>query len=296
MLVTMKEILQEAQQGNYAVAAPNVASEFEARAVIEAAEELNAPLILDVDYGSVTDIFFCGQMLRQLAMQSNVPIAINLDHGKDEREVLAAINAGFTSVMIDRSACAFEENEREVSGIVSMAHEIGISVEAELGHVGQAMNYETDRDAALTDPEEAAEYVRQTGVDCLAVAIGTAHGSYPPGMVPYLDFERLEAIRRAVGDLPLVLHGSSGCDHESLRKACSMGINKVNISNDLCKAMVAAVKENDLEGQNAYNVMEVIKKGLKNKMKEMIRVYGSVNKARIRKGDGLPGKDTDRME
>lgn len=295
MLVTMKEILDEARKDGYAVAAPNVGSEFEARAVIEAAEELDAPLILDVEYSAVTDIFFAGQMFRQLALLSSVPIAINLDHGRDEKEVLAAINAGFTSVMFDRSAVPFEDNVREVKRIAQMAHQVGISVEAELGHVGNAMNYEVDRDAALTDPKKAREYVERTGVDCLAVAIGTAHGSYPKGMVPYLDFDRLESIRNEVG-VPLVLHGSSGCDNESLRKACSMGINKVNIANDLCKAMVKAVKEADLEGQNAYNVMEVLKQGLKEKMKEMIKVYGSAGKAYMRKADGLLKKETDRME
>lgn len=293
MLVTMKEILDHASAGNYAVAAPDIVSEFDARAFIEAAEECNAPLIIDVEYNSITDIFFIGQMLRQMAMQSSVPIAINLDHGKTRQQVMEAIQAGFTAVMIDRSASPYEENVKDVKEIVELAHSVGISVEAELGHVGQADNYANDRDAALTDPEQARRFVEETGVDCLAVAIGTAHGAYPKGFEPYLDYDRLEQIKKAVGSLPLVLHGSSGSSYESLRKVCSMGINKVNISNDLRKAVVSSITDAySEEGGNAYLVFKVAKQAMKDKLKEMIEIYGSCDKAWISKGEGLPKKET----
>ena len=289
MLVTMKELLVHASKNNYAVGAPNVTTELDARAYIEAAEELHSPLILDVDYVANPDLYFYGRMLRELAIQSSVPIAINLDHGASMKEIYSAIQAGFTSVMIDRSAYPDETNIADTKEVVKIAHEVGVSVEAELGHVGQAQQYDVDRDAALTDPQAAAGFIKATGVDCLAVAIGTAHGAYPKGFKPYLDFDRLVEIKAAVShEFPLVLHGSSGTDIEDVRKACRMGINKVNISNDLCRATVKALKETDLEGQKAYDVWEVAKKANKDKMAEMIQVYGSAGKAWIPESKGLP--------
>lgn len=297
MLVSMKEILDRASKENYAVGAPNVTTELDARAYIEAAEELKSPLILDVDYIANPDMVFYGQMLRDLAIQSSVPIAINLDHGAGLNEVYSAMQAGFTSVMLDRSAKSYEDNAKEVKYVVDICHEVGISVEAELGHVGQADNYDVDRNAALTNVEDAVRFIKETGVDCLAVAIGTAHGSYAKGQVPYLDFERLAEIKKAVGqDFPLVLHGSSGTNIEDVRKACQMGINKVNISNDLCKATVKAIKEADLEGNKAYDVWEVAKQANKDKMKEMIKVYGSDGKAWLPESEGLPKRKTSMAE
>ena len=288
MLVTMKEILDRASKEGYAVAAPNVDNELNARACIEAAEAKNAPLILDVVYNATTDLVFFGQMLRTLAQQSKVPVAINLDHGGSKKEVITAIQAGFTSVMFDRSAFSNEINMKEVKEIVDIAHEVGLSVEAELGHVGQATQYDVDRNASLTSAEEAVEFIRYTGVDCLAVAIGTAHGAYPRGFKPYLDFDRLVEIKEKTNQFPLVLHGSSGTDEESLRKACSLGINKVNIANDLYRSVVDAVVNGDFEGNKAYDVFYAIKEGIKNKLMYMIDVYGSTNKAWTKEPQGLP--------
>jgi len=297
MLVTMKEILQHAAKGKYAVAAPNVTCELDTRAYIEAAEELNAPIILDVEHWANPDIFYFGKMLRDLATQSSVPVAINLDHGGDMKQIYDAVHAGFTSIMIDRSACPDEENIKDTKYVVEIAHALNMSVEAELGHVGQADNYDHDRDAALTSVKDALNFIKETGVDALAVAIGTAHGAYPRGKKPYLDFERLTEIREAVGpDFPLVLHGSSGTDIEDVRKACTMGINKVNIANDLCRAAANAVLEADLEGNKVYDVWEIAKQGTKAKMKQMIEVYGSVGKAWDVKPNGLPKTATSMAE
>jgi len=287
MLVSMKEILYHANKNNYAVAAPNVITELDTRAFIEAAEELNAPLILDFAYGMHPDIYFLGKICIELAKQSRVPIALNFDHGADKKYILQAIQAGFTSVMVDRSSLPFEENVKEVKEIVDIAHALGVSVEAELGHVGQANNYETDRNAALTSVEEAVEFVNKTGVDCLAVAIGTAHGAYPKGFKPEIDFERLSQIKKALPNLPLVLHGSSGTDLCSLEKVCTMGINKVNIANDVCKGAVDALKEANLEGSGAYDVYRVAREGAKKVLIDMIKIYGSENKAFEVKPKGL---------
>lgn len=292
MLVTMKEILVKASAENYAVAAPNVDSEFNVRAYIEAAEEAHAPIILNALYIANPDIYCFGRIMRYLAQQASVPVAINLDHGSSLKEVLAAINAGFTSVMLDRSSYPDDDNIAQVKQVVDLAHLLDISVEAELGHVGVATQYQYDRDAALTSPQAAQQYALATGVDCLAVAIGTAHGAYPRGFIPYLDFDRLAEIKKAVNGLPLVLHGSSGTDDESLRKVCAMGINKVNVSNDLCKAAVASVKQGDLDGNNAYNVYNTMKKALKEKLIHLIGLYGSTGKAWQPENKGLPRLDT----
>ena len=280
MLYTMKELLLEATKENYAIAAPNCFNELDARAYIEAAEELKAPIILDVLYDAHPDLNFYVHMLRYLAEHSSVPIAINLDHGGEKKQHIQAIQAGFTSVMVDRSAESFENNVKGVKEIVDIAHQCNVSVEAELGHVGQASNYQHDGNDKLTTPEEAKLFIELTDVDALAVAIGTAHGAYPRGFTPYLDFDRLAEIKKTTNNFPLVLHGSSGTKLEDLEKACSMGINKVNICNDLCKATVYTLKETDLEGQNAYDVWKVAKEGAKQKLKEMIQIYGSVGKGK----------------
>lgn len=292
MLVTMKEILDRASRENYGVAAPNVTCELDTRAFIEAAEELKAPIIIDIAEPACKDMYFLGHLVRSLAEHSSVPVAVNLDHGGDISQIYQAIQAGFTSVMLDRSGSPFDENARQVKEVVEIAHSVGISVEAELGHVGQADKYDIDRDAALTSAEDAAEFVEYTGVDCLAVAIGTAHGIYPEGFVPYLDFERLEEIKSATNNLPLVLHGSSGTDNESLAKACRMGINKININGDLCKAAAEALKKADFRGNNVYNVYNIARDAAKEKLSELMKVYGSEGRAWIPRAKGLGTKDT----
>ncbi|MDR1794019.1 MAG: class II fructose-bisphosphate aldolase [Erysipelotrichaceae bacterium] len=279
MLVSFKEMLQRASAENYAVAAPNINSELDARAFVEAAVELNAPLILDLGWGVHPDPKYFIRILEDMVNKVPIPVTINLDHGNKKEDILKAIACGFPAVMVDRSSLPFDQNVKEVKEIVEIAHSCGVSVEAELGHVGQADNYENDRDAALTSAKEAVDYIAMTGVDALAVAIGTAHGAYPKGFVPYLDFERLQEIKKATGNFPLVLHGSSGTDPESLRKACSLGINKVNIANDLCKAAVAAILNSDMEGNKAYDVWVVIQKAIKERLKQAIELYGSANKA-----------------
>ena len=278
MLVTMKEILRHANKDGYAVAAPNVCSELDARGALEAAEEENAPIILAVAGNAHPDMVFFGRYLTELCARSKVPVAINLDHGTEYAQAIAAIRAGFTSIMIDRSTLPFEENVREVSELVKVAHSVGVTVEAELGHVGQGQNYDDDRDAGLTNPDMAREYIERTGVDCLAVAIGTAHGAYKGE--PHLDFDLLERISRAVGpDYPLVLHGSSGTGNEALARVCKMGINKVNIAYDLMKAANDAVINAKLQGNAIYSVWDVLKKGYREKLIQQIEVFGSKNKA-----------------
>ena len=285
MLVTMKAILDRASAENYAVAAPNVGSELDARAAIEIAEELNAPIILDVHFTHHPDFEFIGPVFRKLAEQSKVPVAINLDHGSDFHQAILAIRSGFTSVMVDRSSLPYEENVKQVKEIVKIAHEVGVSVEAELGHVGNGENLEDGN--VYTDPKEALQYIQETGVDCLAVSVGTAHGAYV-NVVPKLQFDILKEIKEATNNFPLVMHGGSGTGDEQLRKACSMGINKVNLCNDLLKAAVAEVVNANTEGNGAYDLWVLVKKGFKRRLGELIEILGGKGKAWVPEVEGLP--------
>ena len=238
MLVTMKEILDHAKKGGYGVTAPNVQSEDTVRAVLEVAEEYHAPMIVDVNAFIHTDLPWFIHMIRDLAEKVSVPVAINLDHGKSYEDIMLGINSGFTSIMVDRSSLSYEENVEQTKEVVKMCKPLGISVEAELGHVGMGNNYAVDGVNNLTVPNEAADFIKETGVDCLAVAIGTAHGRYTG--TPHIDFERLKQLVEACGDTPLVLHGGSGLTDNDFKRAIQEGISKINIFTDINVAAVEA--------------------------------------------------------
>ncbi len=284
MLYTMKELLDKANEGNYAVAAPNVSSELDARAALEVSEELNSPVILDIAVVSTPDLVFAGRYISELCRMARVPVALNLDHGSQFSHAILAIRGNFTSVMVDRSMLPYEENVKQVKEIVKIAHSVGISVEAELGHVGSGLD-ESSSDGMLTDPLMAAKFIEDTGVDCLAIAIGTAHGAYKKA--PKIDFDRLVKIKEACGNIPLVLHGSSGSGDENIKKACRLGINKVNIANELlqgaCKKLLAA----DLSGNGAYEIWNLAKEGYKETLRSRMELYGCIGKAWTKESDGI---------
>ncbi len=285
----MKEILDRASKENYGVAAPNIYSSLDAKAFIEAAEEMNAPLILDIAF-LIHDKKHLGHFARELARDSKVPVAINLDHGDSIERVVQSIQAGFTSVMFDRSVFPYDEHVALMKEAVKIAHAAGVSVEAEFGHVGETDNYEASLQYK-TVPSEAKRFVEDTGVDCLAVAIGSAHGIYPKGVVPKLDIELLKEIKKEVNGLPLVLHGSSGTTDEDLVAACSNGINKINICGELLESMIKDIKETDLSYGNAYNVYTVARQALKRTLKEKIKLYGSENKAWAVEPEGIDNNE-----
>lgn len=272
MLVSMKEILIKAQEGGYGIIAPNVLNEDTARVCVEAAVEMEAPLIIDVAYVAHPDINMLASIIIEYARRVSVPIALNLDHGREFSHAMRAIQAGFTSIMVDRSKLPFDENVEQVSDIVKIAHSIGLDVEAELGHVGIGQNYEKDRDAGLTIPEQAKEYVDKTGIDFLAVAIGTAHGTYKG--IPKLDFQRLKEIRESV-DIPLVLHGGSGSGDDNLCKAISLGISKINLATDL----FAEGRKNIKDDTPAHHIYYEVTEGYKRKLKYYIELFGQAGKA-----------------
>lgn len=276
MLTTVKDILTKAREGNYGVPAPNVDNEHNVRAVIEAAEELRSPIILGVGSTANPDIRYFGRLLTDLAIRATVPVTFTLDHGITFEQCVAAIAAGFPSIMVDRSHLPYKENVAEVKELTRIAHAVGVSVEAELGHVGIGVNYDVDGDAALTNPGEAVCFVEETDCDSLAVAVGTAHGVYKG--IPKIHFERLVELREKV-PVPLVLHGGSGTGEENLRKACQLGICKVNLANDIKRATIDGLLESGTDGNAVYNMYTAMADGCKEKVKYYIRLLGSENKA-----------------
>lgn len=278
MLVTMKEILDHAKLGGYGVTAPNVQSEDTVRAVIEVAEEYDAPMIIDVNAFIHTDLPWFIHMIRDLAKKAEVPIAINLDHGKSYEDIMLGINSGFTSIMVDRSSLSYEENTAQTKEVVKMCRPLGISVEAELGHVGMGNNYAVDGVNNLTVPEEAVSFIKETGIDCLAVAIGTAHGRYKG--TPHIDFDRLKQLVEACGSTPLVLHGGSGTGDENLRKAVKTGIQKVNLATEL---IVAGKEELEVFIKNPnfdkWQLIPSFKKGYKNRLAHYVQLFDQAGKA-----------------
>lgn len=278
MLVTMKEILDDAKKNGYGVTAPNVQSEDTVRAVLEVAQEYNAPMIVDVNSFIHPDLPWFVHMIRDLANQVKVPVAINLDHGKTYKDMVLGIQSGFTSIMVDRSSLPYEENVKQTKEVVKMCAPLGISVEAELGHVGMGDNYAVDGVSNLTVPEEAARFIEETGVDCLAVAIGTAHGRYKG--TPHIDFERLEQIVKACGDTPLVLHGGSGTGDENLSKAVHCGIQKVNLATELIVAgKEELVKFFEDPNFDKWKLIPTFKKGYKDRLAHYVKLFDQADKA-----------------
>ena len=237
MLVSLKELLDQAKIEKKAVGAFNGTTLEAIRGIIQAAEELECPVILQhaQSHDELIDLDEIGPILKYYAKRAKVPVALHLDHGSSFERCVQALHLGFTSVMYDASAKSFEDNVKETAEIVKIAHAVGAGVEAELGHiftsqVGEGAGSDgkddyDDLDSIYTDPEVAGEFVEKTGVDCLAVAFGTTHGVYLTE--PKLDLPRVAEIRDAAG-VPLVMHGGSGVSDEDYRVAIENGICKVN--------------------------------------------------------------------
>ena len=277
MLVTMKEILDRAKKDNYGVTAPNVQSEDTVRAVIKVAEKCNAPMIIDVNAFIHPDLPWFVHMIRDLVEKSPVPFAINLDHGKSYEDIMLGINSGFTSIMVDRSSLSYEDNIAQTKETVKMCRPLNISVEAELGHVGQSEDYSSDVSDHFTKPEEVKKFVEETGIDCLAVAIGTAHGRYHG--TPHIDFDLLKQITDVV-DIPLVLHGGSGTGDENLRKAVKNGIQKVNLATEL---VVAGKEELEtfIQDKNfdKWQLIPSFIKGYSDRLEHYVNLFDQENRA-----------------
>lgn len=275
MYVNMIGILNDAKKNGYAVCAPNINNEDTARAAIEAAEENRAPIILDLIVSMSKDVNMLTQSVKRMAEKATVPVALNQDHGSTYESAVQCIAAGMSSIMVDRSSLDYEENIKQVAELTKIAHAVGLSVESELGHVGTGTQYDVDRNKGLTDPAQARDFVERTGVDCLAVAIGTAHGKYVG--TPYLDFELLEKLAATV-DVPLVLHGGSGTGDENLAKAGRMGICKVNIGTDLYQNAIDHFLANYKNLRRAPMMYDLIVEGYKEKLVHYMKLFGQCNR------------------
>jgi fructose-bisphosphate aldolase class II len=245
MLTTGKAILDIANEHNFAVPAFNISDYAMFTGLVDVSEEKNAPLILGIHPDEVRHVG--ADMIAavtQRAHRSSVPIAIHWDHGASYEEILTAIRIGFTSVMIDGSMLSFGDNIALSRKVVDTAHTVGLSVEGELGTIGKTDSEAEDGSDAIiyTDPEDALTFVQATGVDSLAVAIGTSHGIYPKNMKPELKLDLLKEIKDKV-ELPLVLHGGSNNPDDEIAQATKLGINKINISSDIKVAYHMKMRE-----------------------------------------------------
>lgn len=280
-LVTSEKMLLDAQKGGYAVGAFNVENMEMVKAVLAAAEELKAPVMLQttpgtIKYGTVETY---AAIVKAEAEKVSVPVCLHLDHGDSFELAVQAMKAGYTSVMIDGSHADFEENIAITKKVVDVAKAIGIPVEAELGKVGgKEDDLEADADTN-TDPMEAKEFAERTGISSLAVAIGTAHGFYVG--TPVLDKPRVSAIKEVVS-VPLVLHGASGLSEEDVRECVERGMCKVNFATELRAAYTAAVKKLLEEKPETYDPKKLGNVGMeavKEQVKIRMKMCGCVGKA-----------------
>ncbi|EAG1711238.1 ketose-bisphosphate aldolase [Listeria monocytogenes] len=285
MLVNMKQLLEVAKENKFAVGAFNVADSNFLRVVVEEAEKNNAPAIIAVhptELDFTKDDFF--QYVLARIKNSPVPFVLHLDHGDNMGDVMRAVRCGFSSVMIDGSLLPFEENIRVTKEVVEVCHKLGVSVEGELGTIGKTGNSIEGgvSEIIYTKPEEAEEYISRTGVDTLAVAIGTAHGIYPKDKEPKLRLDILKEIKDLV-HIPLVLHGGSANPDAEIAAAVEIGIQKVNISSDYKYAFYKKCREilstTELWDANAIypDCIDAAKEVVKYKM-ELFRSIGQVEK------------------
>lgn len=310
-LVTTKEMFEKAYAGGYAIGAFNVNNMEIIQGITEAAKEENSPIILQVSAGArkYARHNYLVKLVEAALLETDLPIALHLDHGEDFEICKACIDGGFTSVMIDGSKHSFEDNIMLTKKVVDYAHERGVTVEGELGKLAgieDDVNV-SEEDASYTKPEEVEEFVSRTGVDSLAIAIGTSHGAFKfkPGQKPQLRFDILEEIERRLPNFPIVLHGASsvsqeyvkiisenggklddaiGIPEEMLRKAARMAVCKINIDSDLRLAFTAGIREHLTNNPSHFDPRQYLTVGREN-IKKLVRhkianVLGSAGAAK----------------
>ncbi len=305
-LRTNKELLTLAKTGGYAVGAFNINNMEILQAIVFAGQEEKSPAILAVSEGAIqyAGMPYIVSMARIASDQASIPLSLHLDHGKDMNLIQSCIENGFTSVMIDGSHLEFEGNIAITQKVVKMAHERGVSVEAELGRLKGIEDSVSvsERDSFLTSPQAAEEFVEKTGVDALAIAVGTSHGAYKFKGEAKLDFERLKEILRRV-NIPLVLHGASGVPQpvlekaekygaklpgakgipdEAIQKAISLGIAKINIDTDLRLSLIGAIREVLITKPEEFDPRKILGPGreaIKQTVQSKMRLFGSSGKA-----------------
>lgn len=279
MLVDLKKIITMAEEGGYCVPAFNVYNIETVMGVIQAAEELKAPVIIQVYPRLINQEvgYYLAPVIIAAARKASVPVCFHLDHGPAEQDVQKALYWGATGIMYDGSVHPLEENIQNTKHLVDVCSAIDVGVEGELGHIGSVNDEAMDE---FTDPQEAAEFVKRTGVCCLAVLIGNAHGHYKKP--PCLDIQRVKDIREATGGIPLVLHGGSGIPDEQVKAAIAAGVRKMNIGTDVCCAFAEGTKAT-LEDPNRSLAIDLFMKVPINYVKQLaldkIRLVGADGKA-----------------
>ncbi|MPM85341.1 Fructose-bisphosphate aldolase [bioreactor metagenome] len=303
-LVNTKEMFRKAYEGGYAIGAFNVNNMEIVQAITEAAKELNSPVILQVSSGArkYAKHAYLVKLVEAAVEDTGLPIVLHLDHGDSFELCKSCIDGGFTSVMIDGSAHSFEENIILTKKVVDYAHQFGVTVEGELGKlagVEDDVNV-ADEHAQYTDPDQVEEFVKRTGVDSLAIAIGTSHGAYKfkPGQKPQLRFDILEEVQRRLPGFPIVLHGASsvpqeyvkivnqyggampdaiGIPEDMLRQAATMAVCKINIDSDLRLGMTAAIRKHFVEHPDHFDPRQYLGDGrtavretVKHKIKDVL--------------------------
>ena len=278
MIATLNDVLKDAQAGKYAVGLFNTTDTDMLEAAIGAAEELRAPIIIGtaevlLPYG---DLALIAPSIIEAAKRATVPVVAHYDHGLTFDRTMEALKLGFSSVMFDASTKDSASNLAETAEVVKIAHSFGATVEGEIGHVGQASNGDESLEDMYTTPEEADAFIKATGVDALAIAIGSAHGVYKTK--PRLNLERLKEIRAKV-DAPLVLHGGSGLSDDDFRNTIREGIAKVNIFTDLLLAGEAAMKEGLERNLGYLETRNLRVEKIKQAVKTKIELFGCAGKA-----------------
>ncbi len=281
-LVPMTEFLPRAKAEGFAVGQFNMNNLEFTKAITEAAMEEQSPFIFGVSEGAMKymGLEYTVAMARVAAEESGLPIALHLDHGSSFEVVMKCIRAGFTSVMFDGSHLPLEENIRITKKVVEAAHAVGVSVEGELGTIGGVEDDLSvdEEDAMLAKPEEAIRFWRETGVDCLAIAVGTAHGMYKGE--PRIRFEIIEEVASQI-DVPIVLHGGSGVPDEAIRRAISLGVGKINVNTENQVAMTRTVREIFARDEKVYDPRKYLgpaKEAMKEVVRAKIRLFGSNGK------------------
>ncbi|MDT2599162.1 ketose-bisphosphate aldolase [Enterococcus hulanensis] len=285
MLYTMKDLLKVAKENQFAVPAFNICSYDMMKAIMEEVEAQNAPVILEIhpdEIAYLNDEFVAAA--KDYAHNSKVPVVIHMDHGGSVKDVMRAIRNGYTSVMIDASTQTFEDNMSLTKEVVKLAHDVNVSVEAELGTIGNNGSAEGgSANIIYTDPNQAEEFVKETGIDTLAVAIGTAHGLYPKDMTPKLNIELLKELNERI-DIPFVLHGGSGNPDSEVSEAVKYGVAKVNLSSDLKSVFFDALREVLTKNPKMYEPGDVFPEAndkVKEVVKHKLRVLNTIGKAEL---------------
>lgn len=282
-IVPMHELLADAYEQGFAVPSFNASHIEFVKGILEVAEELQSPVIIQTAY---EEIEYLGggktivDLVKNLGKDKNIKLAIHLDHGPNFNVATQCVADGYSSVMYDGSHLPFEENIVNTKKVVEMAHAVGVTVEAELGTLGTTEFGKENGNAHLTDPDMAHEFVERTGIDCLAAAFGTQHGFYDGD--PNLDFDRVKKISDLI-KIPIVMHGGSGVPDKDVQKAISLGISKINVSTAIRKEFIDGINNYMNENPDDLMTMFILNAGiesLKKEVKKTIEMFGCANKLR----------------